>query len=322
MFGTTFPGITKSCIVVSPIQWFSASIHYLLGPIFQYSRIQSSAEMTTEHIVEMINKYKPTFLATSPPMIISLLKEAETRECDFSHFEVLMVGGSAVPEHLMTKLRSKAPKAKLGNGYGMSEAGGLIFYPFDVPFGSCGRPFAHMEYKLMNVETGEEVKEPHKTGELWVKAPGGIWGYYNYPAETAEVITEDGWYKSGDLHYRDEDGNYFFVERIKLLLKYRNHQISPVELEAVIHKLPGVLNVAVTGVPDPDCGDLPIAFVVPRPGAGLTEKDVENIVKENLTDSKLLRGGVVFLEEMPLLPTSKLDRKTLKQMAAALAKKD
>ncbi|CAH0595100.1 unnamed protein product [Chrysodeixis includens] len=321
-FGKQYPRATTCCLIVSPIQWFSALAHYLLGPVFQYSRLQTSAELTTEHIFDMINKYKPTLLISSPPMMISLLKEAETKECDFSCFEIIFLGGSAVPDHLITKLQSRAPNTRVANGYGMSEVGGIVFYPFDVPAGSCGKPFIHMKYKLISVETGEEVKEPHKIGELWVKAPGGVRGYYNYPVETAEVITEDGWYKSGDLHYRDEHGNFFFVERLKLLLKYRNHQISPVELEAVIHKLPGVLNVAVSGVPDPDCGELPVAFVVPRPGSGLTEKDVEDIVKENLTDTKLLRGGVVFLKELPLLPSTKLDRKKLKEMAVALAKKN
>ncbi|XP_026727924.1 luciferin 4-monooxygenase-like [Trichoplusia ni] len=321
-FGKKFPRITKCSLIVSPLQWLSALIHYLVGPIFQYSRLQTSAELTTEHIFDMINKYRPTLLISSPPTMITLLKEAETKECDFSCFEIVFLAGSAVSDHLKATLQSRAPNTQVVNGYGMSEIGGIVFFPYDVPLSSCGKPFAHMQYKLMNVETGEEVKEPHKIGELWVKAPGGVRGYYNYPLETAEAITKDGWYKSGDLHYRDEDGNYYFVERLKLLLKYRNHQISPVELEEVIQKLPGVLHVAVSGVPDPDCGELPIAFVVPRPEADITEKDVKNIVKENLTDTKLLRGGVVMLKELPLLPSTKLDRTKLKQWAAAFAKKN
>ncbi|XP_026727948.1 luciferin 4-monooxygenase-like [Trichoplusia ni] len=320
-FGTKFPRVTKSSLILSPIQWLSALLQYLLAPVFQYTRIQSSKELTTDHIFELMNKYQPTYLISSPPMMITLLQESETKPCDFSCFDSILIGGSAVPDHVLPKLRSLAPNTKTVIGYGASEYAGIVLYPFDVPPGSCGKPVAHMQYKLMNVETGEEVKEPHKTGELWVKPPGGFKGYYNNPEETALALTKDGWCKSGDLLYRDENWNYFFVERIKLLLKYRNHQISPVELEAVIHKLPGVMNVAVSGVPDPDCGELPVAFVVPRPGAGLTEKDVEDIVKENLTDSKLLRGGVVFVTSLPALPSSKIDRKKLKQMAVALAKK-
>ncbi|CAD0204232.1 unnamed protein product [Chrysodeixis includens] len=318
-FGTKFPRVTKSGIVLSPIQWLSAILQYLLSPVFQYTRLQSSKELTIDHIFELINKYKPTFTFTH--FTITLLQESETKECDFSCFDAIMLGGSAVPKHLLPILRKRAPNTNVAIGYGMSEYAGIVFYPCGVPDGSCGKPVAHMEYKLMNVDTGEEVKEPYKTGEIWVKPPGGFKGYYNRPEDTAQAVTEDGWMKSGDLLYRDENWNFYFVERIKLLLKYRNHQISPVELEAVIHKLPGVLNVAVSGVPDPDCGELPAAFVVPRPGSGITEKDVEDIVKENLTDSKLLRGGVVFVTSLPALPSSKIDRKTLKQMAVALAKK-
>ncbi|XP_026727959.1 4-coumarate--CoA ligase-like 7 [Trichoplusia ni] len=320
-FGTKFPRVTKSGLVLSPIQWGSALLHYLLAPVFQYTRIQSSKELTTDHIIELINKYKPTFLTTSPPLMISLLQESETKPCDFSGFDAILLSGSAVPDHVMPILRSRAPNTKLGNAYGMSEFAGIVFYPFGAPNGSSGKAAAHVQHKLMNVETGEEVKEPHKAGELWVKPPGGFKGYYNHPADTAAAVTADGWCKSGDLFYRDENWNYFFVDRLKLLLKYRNHQISPVELEAVIYKLPGVANVAVSGVPDAECGELPVAFVVPRPGADITEKDVEDIVKENLTDSKLLRGGVVFVTSLPALPSTKIDRRKIKLMAKELAKK-
>ncbi|CAH0595097.1 unnamed protein product [Chrysodeixis includens] len=307
-------------LILSPLQWLSALAHYLAGPIFKYPRLQTSKELDAQHIFELINNYKPSFTVYSPPMLILLLKAAERIKCDFSCFDVLYLGGSAVPDFLFDKLKEVSPNTLVGNTYGMSELGSIAMNPFFAPRGSCGRRFAHIEYKLVDVDTQEEVTEPNKVGELWLRTSSGFKGYYNCPEVSAKVITPDGWYKTGDLFYFDEDMYGYFVERLKHLLKYRNHQISPVELEAVIHTLPGVVNVAVSGVPDEECGELPIAFVLPRPGVDITEQEVKDVVKENLTDSKQLRGGVVFVKDLPLLPNSKVDRKQLKKIAASLAK--
>ncbi|XP_026727936.1 luciferin 4-monooxygenase-like [Trichoplusia ni] len=318
--GNEFPE-PKPALILSPLQWLSALIHYLAGPIFKYPRVQSSRDLDAQHVFYLINHYKPSLAVYSPPMLILLLKAAEQIKCDFTCFNVLYLGGSAVPDFLFDKLKEISPKTQVGNTYGMSELGSIAMNPFDAPLGSCGRRFAHIEYKLIDVDTQKEITEPNKVGELWLRTACGFQGYYNCPDVSAEVITPDGWYKSGDLFYFDENMYAYFVERLKLLLKYKNHQISPVELEAVIHTLPGVVNVAVSGVPDDECGELPIAFVLPRPGVSITEQEVKDVIKENLTDTKQLRGGVVFVKDLPLLPTSKVDRKQLKKIAESYAKK-
>ncbi|PZC73879.1 hypothetical protein B5X24_HaOG208709 [Helicoverpa armigera] len=147
---------------------------------------------------------------------------------------------------------------------------------------------------------------------------GTVLGYYNNPEATKEALTEDGWLRSGDILYRDEYWNLYFVERYKLLLKYRNHQVSPVEIETVITKHPGVFHVAVTGIPDKECGDLVVACVVPKPGCSPTAQEIKDLVKESLTDSKQLRGGVIFMKELPTTSTSKVNRKKLKELVLTL----
>ncbi|CAH0696592.1 unnamed protein product [Spodoptera exigua] len=311
-----FPPV-QSVLIVAPLQWLSALINYVMGPIFNYWRIQSSAPYTTEHILELIKKYEPKFLISSPPMMATLMKAAAKENCEFSCFDVIYLGGSAVPREMIDELRRLVPKAVVNDVYGMSEVGSLVFSNHSSPIGSSGKPLPHIKYKLVDVDTGEEVKEPYKKGELWIQTPGYFKGYYNNPEPTAEVLTEDKWFKTGDMMYRDEEWNFFFVERIKLLLKYRNHQISPVELEGVIRQHPGVLDVAVTSLSDPDDGDLPVACVVQRPGFDLTADDIKNLVKENLTDTKHLRGGVMFLNELPLTTTTKVHRRNLKTLVAA-----
>ncbi|KPJ21196.1 Luciferin 4-monooxygenase [Papilio machaon] len=129
-----------------------------------------------------------------------------------------------------------------------------------------------------------------------------------------EIYTEDGWIKSGDLLYRDENWNFFYVERLKMLLKYRNHHISPTEVESVIIKHPGVQDVAVTGIPDDECGDLVVACVVPQNNTTLTAQEIKDLVKESLADTKQLRGGVIFMKQFPLTSTSKVNRAMLKKI--------
>ncbi|KAJ8712787.1 hypothetical protein PYW08_008091 [Mythimna loreyi] len=313
-FATKLPP-TRAAIIVSPLQWLSGLLHYIFSSLFKYTRVKSSRPLTTEHVLEMIGKYKPTFMVASPTMMTTILNAGKKANSDFSCFEVIYLGGSAVPKTLVEELRIMAPNAFVTDIYGMSEVGSTSFQGVNYPIGSCGKPLAHLQYKLVNVETGEEIKEPNKCGELWLKCPGGFKGYYNNPEATAEVLSKDGWFMTGDLMYRDEEWNFFFVERIKLLLKYRNHQISPVELETVIRQHPGVLDVAVTSLPDEECGDLPVACVIPRLGANLTETEIIDLVKEKLTDTKQLRGGVIFLKELPLTTSTKVHRRKLKEIA-------
>ncbi|XP_049699030.2 luciferin 4-monooxygenase [Helicoverpa armigera] len=314
-FAKKFPP-TRSALLVAPLQWLSSLLSYILSPYYKYTRIQTSNEVTSDHTLELIERYKPTFMIISPTMMTTLVKAAKKANADLSSFEVLYLGGSAVPRNLVEELRKMlSPTATVVDVYGMSEIGSLTFESASSPIGSSGRPLAHLQYKLVDIDSGEEITQPFKRGELWLKSPGGVKGYYNNPEATAEVLSEDNWFKTGDMMYRDERWNFYFVERIKLLLKYRNYQISPVEVENVILKHPSVQDVAVTSIPDEECGDLPVACVIVRPGAQVTAQEIKDLVKEKLTDTKQLRGGVIFLNELPLTTSTKLHRRKLKEIA-------
>ncbi|GBP35725.1 Luciferin 4-monooxygenase [Eumeta japonica] len=183
--------------------------------------------------------------------------------------------------------------------------------------------YIRRQRKLQDPFTGEEIVKPKVNGELQLRGPGVFKGYFNNAKATNETFTDDGWFRTGDLFFRDEDLNFYFVERFKLLLKYRNHQpsslfvnsqIAPLELENVIRSHPGVLDVAVAGVPDAECGDLPVACVVRRPGHRLTAQQVKDLVRENLADTKQLRGGVIFLDQLPFTASMKLNRKKINEL--------
>ncbi|KAH9637782.1 hypothetical protein HF086_007811 [Spodoptera exigua] len=280
---TKFPTPTRLSLVGSPLQWLSAILNFILSPLLRFTRLQTTLPLTQEHAYDLINTYKPTYTVLSPTLMTTLIKPDDRDRCDFSSFELILLGGSAVPQTLIEELKTVAPDAEIMNCFGMSELGGIAFHGDNIAPGSCGKPLGCFQYRIINVDTQEDIYEPNVPGELWLKGPSIFKEYYNNAEATEETFAEDRWFKTGDTFYRDENWNFFFVERIKLLLKYKSYQISPVEIEEVIRQHPGVLDVAVTGIPDEECGDLPVAVVVPRPGDEPTADDIKNCVKDELT---------------------------------------
>ncbi|CAH2052231.1 unnamed protein product, partial [Iphiclides podalirius] len=310
-----FPTPTRLWFLPSPIQWLSAVIAYLQSPIMKITRLQSSLPMTVEHAYNLINKYKPTVTIMNPNMLISLLKPNTRHLCDFSSFEVMFVGGSAVPQSLVDTLKTVSPSTRIYNSYGMSEISGLCLINTHMVPKSCGQITGCALIRLVDPYTEKDVTDTANVpGELWLKGPSVFKGYSNNPTLTKESFSKDGWFKSGDILYRDANWNFFFVDRIKMLLKYKNHQISPVEIEEVIRRHPAVFEVALTGLPHPDDGELPIACIVKQTDCEVTEKEIEDLVSDSLTDSKRLRGGVIFMKELPYTATSKINRAKLKKI--------
>ncbi|KAM3964022.1 luciferin 4-monooxygenase-like [Aphomia sociella] len=313
-----FPTPTRMALIGAPLQWLTALSNFLLSPILRFTRLQSSLPLTEEHAIFLINKYRPTFTVVSPTFISTLLKPENKDQCDLSCFELILLGGSAVPTTLLDQIKKISPEIEVMDCYGMSELTNVAFLGDDPPPGSSGKRLGCFQYRLINVETQEDILEPNVPGELWVKGPGVFKEYYNNPEATADAFADDRWFKTGDIFYRDENWNYFFVERLKLLLKYKSYQISPVEVERVIRQHPGISDVAVTSIPDPECGDLPVACIVPKLGQNVSAQEIKDLVKESLSDSKQLRGGVIFLNEIPITASTKIHRRKLKEMALFL----
>ncbi|XP_053617146.1 luciferin 4-monooxygenase-like isoform X2 [Plodia interpunctella] len=287
---TNFPTPTRLAMVCTTLQWMTAVLNYLASPIMRFTRLHSERPLTVDHAYHLINTYKPTFTIMSPTLLINLINPETRHKCDFSSFEVIFTGGSAVHQELLGEVEKVMPSCETSNCYGMSELSGAVFHPQFPSRGSCGTPVGCFQYR----------------------------SYYNNPEATKASITEDGWFKSGDLFYRDEHWNFYFVDRMKLLLKYKNYQISPVEVESVILQHPGVRDVVVVGIPDISCGELPTAFVVRKTGSNVSAQEIKDMVKSLLSDAKQLRGGVIFMDAFPTTATSKVHRMKLKEMALTM----
>ncbi|XP_068623344.1 luciferin 4-monooxygenase-like isoform X2 [Battus philenor] len=220
---TKFPTPVEGCLMLSPIQWLSATVHLILSPILRYTRIQSSLQATPEHVAFLINKYKPSYAIVSPTMMTTLLKPEASYKCELSCFKILILGGSPVQQTLIENFKKINTKAEVYVAYGFTEIASVALNPVSAVPGSCGKPHTHLQYRLIDPVTEAEILEANKTGELWVNGPVNFKGYYNNPEATAKTYSADGWIKTGDLFYRDENWNFFFVDRLKLLLKYRSH---------------------------------------------------------------------------------------------------
>jgi len=157
----------------------------------------------------------------------------------------------------------------------------------------------------------KEALGPHKDGEIWVRGPQVMLGYYNNEAATRETVDQDGWLHTGDVGHYDEDGYLFVVGRIKELIKYNSFQVAPAELEALILRHPDVEDVGVVGMPHEEAGELPHAWVVKKSDHVVSEQDIVKWVADHAASYKRLRGGVRFVESIPRNPTGKILRRNM-----------
>lgn len=162
------------------------------------------------------------------------------------------------------------------------------------------------------------ARGPDARGELWVRAPNVMKGYWRNPKATAETKTPDGWLKTGDIAYVDEDGKFFIVDRKKELIKVKGNQVAPAELEALLLGHPAIADAAVIGVPTEDGDEKPRAYVVLQPdnkSQTTAKEDIVKFVETRVTRHKRITGGVVYLDSIPKNPSGKILRKWLRDKA-------
>jgi acyl-CoA synthetase (AMP-forming)/AMP-acid ligase II len=179
--------------------------------------------------------------------------------------------------------------------------------------GTVGRALPNTELRVVDPVTGLDLG-PGEPGELLGRGPQIMAGYRNRPEATAAMVGPDGWLRTGDLGLVDTDGNVVIVDRLKELIKVRGHQVAPAELEALLATHPDVADAAVLGRDDPDDGEVPVAVVVPRPGADPDPEDLLAWVAERVAPHKRLRA-LRLAEAIPRTPSGKLLRRALRDGA-------
>jgi long-chain acyl-CoA synthetase len=262
-------------------------------------------------------KFEATVFAGVPTMYNFLLQTPNADPSDLQSLRLCISGGASMPVALLKHFEQKF-NVVISEGYGLSEASPVTcFNPLDRPRkpGSIGTSIINVENKVVN-ELGEEVS-PGEVGELIVRGPNVMKGYYKLPEDTAFAI-RNGWLYTGDLAKMDEEGYFYIVDRKKDMIIVGGYNVYPREVEEVLYNHPEVVEVAVLGVPDPNLGEAVHCYVVSK-NPELTEADLLGYCSEHLAKYKI-PSKINFLEELPKNTTGKILRRALKAKVLEEAK--
>jgi long-chain acyl-CoA synthetase len=285
----------------------------LNAPLLSGATLLIAPKFSPKEIFELIKDNQATVFAGVPTMYNFLFQFPDGNPEDLKSLRLCTSGGASLPVALLKNFEQKF-NVVVSEGYGLSEASPVTcFNPLDRPRkpGSIGTSILHVENKILN-ELGEEVPVG-EVGELIVRGPNVMKGYYKMPEETAAAI-RNGWLHTGDLARMDEDGYFYIVDRKKDLILVGGYNVYPREVEEVIYNHSDVVEVAVLGVPDPNLGEAVKAYVVSK-NPGLTAEQLLDYCREHLAKYKL-PSSIEFIEELPKNTTGKILRRALKAQVA------
>lgn len=211
----------------------------------------------------------------------------------------------------------KAPNVSFVQGYGLTETSPLVLLGSfgSKNYASAGMLVPSTEGKIVALDDSTyKGLEANEIGEFLVRGPQTMKGYRNNQKATDEMIVEDGWLRTGDLGYYDTNNDFYITDRLKELIKVKGFQVPPAELEEILREHPKVLEAGVVGIPHPQYGEVPRAFVVPKPNSGVTEKELQDFVAKKVSSYKKLDGGVQFMESIPKNASGKILRRELKKL--------
>ncbi len=266
-----------------------------------------------ELLLELLSRHKITYLYTVPPVGLGLTQYPGVPNYDLSNLKAGFLAAAPSSAELQGKM-SEAIGAPVIQGYGMTELSPVSNVDFmEADFikpGSVGPALADTEERVVDLETGSRDVAPGELGELLVRGPQVMKGYYDNAAATAETITEDGWLHTGDIVRMDEAGYVWVLDRKKELIKYKGFQVPPAELEGLLLEHPAVADAAVIGKLDEESGEIPKAFVVRRQGVEVSDEDIMRFVAGNVATFKRVRE-VEFIDAIPKNASGKILRRVL-----------
>ena len=266
--------------------------------------------------LEAIQKHKVTVFCGVPTMYSALLANPELGKYDLTSIRVCISGASALPPQIQKKFM-QITGGLLAEGYGLTEASPVTHCnPVDstmrtVKVGSIGLPLPDTDARIVDLDTGEKTLAQGETGELAVKGPQVMKGYWRKPEETALVL-RDGWLLTGDIAHMDEDGYFYITDRKKDLIKYKDYSVYPREIEDILYEHPAVKLCAVVGKPDPAAGEVPKAFIVLKEGTAASAEEIMAFVNIKVAPYKAIRE-VEFRKELPISSAGKVLRRLLQE---------
>ena len=299
-------------IVAAPL-FHMNGLFFSTGVIAHGGAVVMMPRFEATSFISAIDKYRVNVITGIPTMIVLMCRASEAlAKADLSCVEMVYIGSAPVTKAIVDMARAMMPGARILNSYGTTETGGALFgnHPqgLERPVLSVGYPMRHVELRLVD---GEDSS----SGILEVKAPSNMTCYLNLPEKTAERV-KDGWISTGDRFRIDERGFYFFDGRADDMFVCNGENVYPAPLEAILETAPGIAQVCVVPVEDVQRGAIPIAYVVAKPGASVTEG--------GLKDHALARAPaymhprrIFLVDSLPLSATGKVNRQQLIANATA-----
>ncbi|MER6344741.1 SDR family NAD(P)-dependent oxidoreductase [Streptomyces sp. NPDC001595] len=312
------PGLTHEDRVVWPLPLFHSLAHIVC--VLTVTAVGATARIvdgfSAGEILDAVREEKATFLAGVPTMYHYLVQAARERGFTAPELRMCLVGGAITTAELRRAFEDTFG-APLLDAYGSTETCGSITINWPTGArveGSCGLPVPGLDVRLVDPESGEDVPVGEE-GEVWVKGASVMVGYHNQPEATAAAL-QDGWFRTGDLARRDEQGYFTVTGRIKELIIRGGENIHPGEVEEVLRTVPGVADVAVAGRPHDVLGEVPVAFLVPGP-QGVDLERLFEACRENLAYYKVPEE-VYEVERVPRTASGKIMRHVLLERPARL----
>ena len=278
-----------------------------------YSTIVLLPSFIARRYIKAIGRYRCTWLTAVPPMIAMMLCEVELLAAtDLSSVEFVRMGSAPVSQNLMSSLRRALPQAAITNAYGTTEGGPIAFGPhpdgLPIPDMSAGFPHPKVQVRLA---AGDERNA--EQGVLEMKCPAVMLGYHNRP-DLPTPITSDGFYVTGDIFRRDENGFHYFVGRSDEMFNCGGENIYPGDVERMLERHADVSQAAVVPIDDEVKGQKPVAFIIPKAGRHPSEDDIKQFALTNGPAYQHPRF-VWIVHKLPLASTNKIDRSALRRLA-------
>lgn len=303
-----------STLACAPLFHVGALNSFAIRALSRGNHLVVHRHFDPELCISDIEKYGIASTFMVPAQLHAIYEHEGFEEANLSSIRAVICAGAPVPPILIRRYLEKGVVVQ--QAWGLTETSPFATYlpPLmtEKKLGSCGIPMPYTSVKLVNPDTGEDIREPHVTGEMWVSGPNVAVGYWNNPEITQQAYTA-GWFHSGDLGHFDEDGYFYIVDRLKDLIITGGENVYPAEVERVLAEHDDISASAVVGFPDEEWGERIVAMITPVNGREVTLESARAHCQRHLARYKLPRE-VVILDEIPRNSAGKVNKIALRQL--------
>jgi long-chain acyl-CoA synthetase len=307
------------CIVYVPYPVFHAvGTAWVVLTLLRGGTVIFRRGFDEEDFLRSVEEHGVSLTMMVPAVLNMVLNHKSINRFDLGSLKHIVYGAAPITQAVLADAIRKLPNCQFTHAYGLTEATGTVttmqwheHIPGTERMNSCGKPFPWVTMRIVDPNLMEDVG-PRVAGEVWVKSPTVMHGYFGRPDETAEAIVEDCWLRTGDAGFVDEDGYLYLTDRVKDMVISGGENIYPAEVENVINDFPGVKEVAVIGIPHEIWGESVLAIIVRHSGVEIDPLEVVAFCRERLAHYKCPSRVEIRDESLPLNPTGKVMRRALK----------